>query len=927
MLEEPRIQLLGPVQLFAGDRTAPIGGPGVRGLLALLALSPNRIIALDELIDVLWNHDPPPTARTIVHGNVSQLRRILRSFDPARIRIDTAAPGYRLVVDPARVDAHHARALFERARTAPPAERADLLARACSLWQGPELGGVPETVRAPELADLRIAVHGARVDADLALGRHADLIAELTRIVHEDPRRERTTGQLMRALYYSGRRADALEVYRSAARFASDRLGLDPGPELRALHERVLNDDLAPAAVPVDVTRVVPRQLPPAVPSLSGRSADLAWLESLGAGAAGAGTDAGAGAARVAAGAAVAVITGPPGIGKSALAVSWAHGAVERFPDGALFATLRGFDSPVPVAEVLAQFLLGLGVAPADLPESERERLALYRSLIGGRRILVVLDDARSAEQVRPLLPPGPGSVTVVTSRARLDGLAVSHGARVRRLEPLARPDSVRLIADVAGRGAAEHHEQLARLCGDLPLALRIAGARLAAGPAWTVTEFVAELEGERTRLAALDVDDAGVRAALDVSYRGLPSDVASMFRVLGAFPGPTVGPFVAAALCGVPVAEARRRLRVLAAHNLLAESGPEVFTRHDLVRLYQRELAGGLPVPGRAMTYYQAAADQARRRLLRIVDPVDFSGAPVELPPPGGFDEALAWFAAEWLNLLAVVEAAHESGHWDDVWRLARVAHTYRVVRPLWDEWRRLVSLGMAAAEASGDPEARFWMLISRCAMSLTFDLGGESLADASAAVAVAADSRREVIAKIHLGCALDCCGRHEEAISCLVEAVEAASMTGEDELRGQALANCAEALKAAGRYAEAISHQLESLKIDKRLGDESYVVVSLNNLAESYFSLGDDATAADYASEAVELASRRGFLLQEAVGRASLGRIMRRRGDDEGARLQLGLAVDLHRRVSPRPAPEVVAELAALGVESPDEPGSPGA
>ena len=904
MLQGLRIQLLGPVQLFAGGEPVPIGGPGMRGLLAILALDANRIVALDDLIDALWDHDPPPTARTIVHGNVSQLRRVLRSFDPPEARIDTAAPGYRLSIDPALVDLHRARVLFESAEAAPPTERAELLAEAHALWQGPELGGVP--VRAPELADLRIAVHSARIDADLALGRHDELITELTAIVRDDPRRERAVGQLMRALYHSGRRAEALAVYRVVARFASETLGLDPGPDLRALHEHVLNDDLAPASARVDVSRVVPRQLPPAVPGLSGRSADLAWLDGV---------------------TGIGVVTGPPGIGKSALVVSWAHRVSARFPDGVLFATLCGFDaqqSPVPVAEVLTRFLLGLGVSPTGLPESAGERLALYRSLTGGRRMLVVLDDARSADQVRPLLPPGSGSLALVTSRTRLDGLTVSHGARVRRLEPLARPDSVRLIADVAGGTFAEHHERLARLCGDLPLALRIAGARLAAGPAWTVPDFVAELASERTRLDALDVDDAGVRAALDVSFRGLPPEVASLFRVLGAFPGPTVGPFVVAALCEVPVAEARRRLRVLAAHHLVSESGPDVFTQHDLVRLYQREVAASsAAVLSRAVRYYQAAADRARRWLLRIVDPLDFSDVPVELRTVDGFDDALAWFMAEWPNLLAVLEAAAAAGLDDDVWRLSRVAHTYRVVHPLWDEWQRLVSLGMSAAEACDDPPARFWMLISRCAMALTFDMGPASFADAVEALAIAgADPRRRICAMIHLGCAMNSGGRHEEAVACLVAAIEATVHSGEDELRGQALANCAEAEKATGRFVEAIAHQREALEIDRRLGDDSYVVVSLNNLAESHFGLGDDSAALSYASEAVELASRRGFLLQEAVGRSTMARILRRRGDDDGARSHLRLALELHQQVSPRPPTRVLAELEALGASVADLP-----
>jgi DNA-binding SARP family transcriptional activator/tetratricopeptide (TPR) repeat protein len=904
--EALRIQLLGPVRLLAGERPVPIGGPAVRGLLALLALEADKIVGLDDLIDALWGHDPPATARTIVHGNVSLLRRVLRSIEPSnQALIETTAPGYRLIVDPDRIDVHRVRMLLDRAEDAPPLERAELLSEAYELWQGPELSGVP--VRAPELAELRMAVHGARVDADLALGRHAELIVELSAMARENPRAERTVGQLMRALYYSGRRAEALDTYRWVARHVSETSGIDPGSELRALQEQILNDDLPPMAeagppAEVDVTQVVPRQLPPAPGPLAGRQAELHWLDQLPDGS-------------------VAVLTGTAGVGKSALAVSWAHRTTERFPDGILFAALRGFDPrppPLGPADVLPQFLLGLGVPLADLPELLTERLALYRSLVAGRRMLVVLDDARTAEQVRLLLPSGSRSITVVTSRSRLDGLVVSHAAKVRRLDPLARPDSVRLIAELAGAATAEHHERLAQLCGDLPLALRIAGARLAASPQWTVTDFVAELAGERTRLTALQVDDAGVRAALDVSYRGLPEEVARTFRTLGVLTGETAGPHLVAAIEDVGVAEARRRLRALAAHHLLVENGQDVFTQHDLVRLYQRELAGtGEQVLARSVRYYQAVADRARRRLLRIVDPLDFTGTAVDAPPLACFDDALAWFAAEWPNLLATCEAAQAAERHDDVWQLARVVHTYRVVRPMWEEWARLVDIGMRSAEASGSGQARYWMLISRCALALTFELPDGSLADAEAAVAIArdlGDLRLGISAEIHRGCALTLRGRYEEAIECLLDAITETERTDDLELRGQALNNCAEAEKRAGKHTEAVEHQLASLEIDRRLGDDSYVVVSLNNLAELHLSLGELADADRYSRAAIELTEARGFLLQEAVSRTTLGRILRARGDTDGARAQLRLSLELHKRVSPQQAQAVVAELAAL-------------
>lgn len=906
-----RIQLLGPVQLLDAGEPVAVGGPGVRGLLALLALEPNRIVPLDDLIDALWAHGPPVTARTIVHGNVSLLRRALRSLDPPdQARIDTASPGYRLVIDPERIDVHHARALLDRAAGMPLPERAAVLSQAYALFQGPELSGVPDSVRAPELADLRLAVHGARVDVDLALGRHAELIVELTALVRENPRAERTVGQLMRALYYAGRRADALEVYRRTARFVSGKFGLDPGPELRELQERILNDDLAvPVTLPaprveVDLSRIVPRQLPRDFGALAGRKTELDWLDGQGGGA-------------------VVVITGIAGVGKSALAVSWAHRAAGQFPDGVLFAALAGFDPhhpPAQPAEVISQFLLGLGVRLADLPERPAERVALYRSLVADRRMLVVLDDAADADQVRFLLPPGSGSTALVTSRARLDGLVVSNAAKVCRLDPLSRPDSVRLIAELAGDETAEHHERLAGLCGDLPLALRIAGARLATSRTGEVEGFLVELASECTRLAALDVDDAGVRAALDVSRRRLPADVAATFRTLGALTANTFGAHLVAATGEIGLTEARRRLRILADHHLLISNGSDVFTQHDLVRLYQRELVTPEEralVLGRSVCYYQAAADRARRRLPHGVDPLDFRDLPVETPEPANVDDALAWFAAEWPNLLQTLTAAQAAGRHDDVWRLARVVHTYREVRPLWDEWTRLVALGSASAEASGSGEARYWMLISRCAFALTFDLAADGLADAARALEIAGslgESRLIVSAEIHLGWALTLDGRYEEAIKRLLEVISETRRKGDFHLHGQALNVCAEAERRAGNHTAAVEHQLAALEVDRRLGDDSSVAVSLNNLAALHLSLGDLEEGERRARAAIGLAERRGLLLQEAVSRLTLGRIMRARGDVEDARVQLVLSRDLYRRVDPRPAPGVAAELDSL-------------
>ncbi|HET6710437.1 AfsR/SARP family transcriptional regulator [Amycolatopsis sp.] len=910
-----RLQLLGPVQLFHGDDPVPIGGPGVRGLLALLALRPGKVVGLDEIIDALWGHDPPATARTIVHGNVSHLRRVLRDLDGPRIL--TTPPGYRLDVEPDRIDVHRARTLLDRASVATPDVAAALLAEALALWQGPALGGVPDSLRAPELEDLRRAVHGARVDADLELGRHAELIVELSPIVRADPLAERTAGQLMRALYHAGRRGDALELYRTVSRATLRTLGVEPGAELRWLHERVLNDDLPPRNVVAPAAGAEPAkaisQLPAAVPSLAGRDDELDWLDGL--------------VTRAEAGqTTIAVVTGTAGVGKSTLVVWWAHRVAPRFPDGVLFASLRGFDPhhpPLEPAELLTQFLLGLGVETAKIPELLHERVALYRSLIAGRRMLVLLDDARTAEQVRPLLPPSARTMTVVTSRSRLDGLAVSNAAKQRVLGTLAPDDAVRLIEELAGPASLNH--ALARLCGYLPLALRIAGARLSASAQRTAEELVDELGNERTRLAGLQVDgaDDSVRAAFDVSFRGLPREVAETFLQLGAVPGVLVGPHVMAAVAQIPVAEARRRLRALAAHNLIFETERDVFVPHDLVWLYLRELAeqelgekereealGGM------VRYYQAVADRARRLLGRVADPLDFSHVLTAdaMPPLTGVSEAQDWFAAEWPNLLAVLDAAYAAGRHDDVWRLARLAHTYRVACPLLDEWTRMADLGVAAAEAAGDVAGQCWLRLARCEIALTFELPGFGLADAERAAelsAASADRRLRTSVDLHLGRALSRLGEHEKAIERLAAAVANAPDT---TLRGQALGSCAQAEKRAGRLADAIAHQRAGLRIDRELGDDDQVVVSLDKLAELSLRAGDLEAAERYVWEAIDLAISREFLAREGTLRLTLGRILRAGGDIDGAREQLALSVRIYERVHPKLVGEVRTELADL-------------
>lgn len=927
-----RVQLLGPVKLLLDARPVPIGGPGVRGLLALLSLNANRVVSQDEIVDALWAHDPPATARTIVHGHVSTLRRALASAQPGvggpgLVRVETQSPGYRLVIEDERIDVHAARHLLERADGATPARRAELLSSALSLWVGPVLADIGDTVRAPELVDLRQAIQGARIDAELELGRHAEVISALSVLVREHPLSERFAGQLMRALYHSGRRAEALDAYHGFSRRLVKRLGIDPGPELRDLHDRILHDDLDPAGrrgtggLSIRAP-LVPMQLPPAVPRLAGRDAELSWLDLL--------LDEVEPTASV-----TGLVTGTAGVGKSTLVVSWAHQVVRRFPDGVLFAALRGFDPAHPPrepAEVLSALLLGLGTPAEDLPDTLEERAALYRSTLADRRMLVLLDDARTAGQVQPLLPPSGGSIALVTSRFRLEGLLVSNAARLLALDTLPDAAAAGLISELAADRSGElagSANRLARLCGNLPLALRIVGAQLAGRPASAVSQVVEALEDERTRLGALQLPTAaedgahiGVRAALDVSFAGLSDQDARVFQLLGAYPGRSIGPHLVAAVCGCELSEARGRLRTLAAHNLLAETGTDVFVAHDLVRVYMGERAAELDPAERAavltdaLRYYLAAADTARRTLLRVVDQLDCRALvpPAVLPSLADYGGALNWFAAEWSNIRMLLDAALEDERHTEVWQLARIAHTYRVSRPLWDDWISLLDLGLGAALHTGDVRAKFWLLLSRCAVRLVFERPEGLLADAESVVTIAreiGDDRVIVPARIHLGCALSLAGRHEEAIELQREATAAARRLGDEAMLAQALHNYAEAKKRAGEYAEAIEYQRRTIEVDRALDNDGYLVRGLNNLAEMHLGALELDEAERAARRSIELCLQRGFTLQEGAARLVLGRVLRARGDLNAATAELDAALELHRRAGDPKVEELRAEI----------------
>ncbi|MEV1243704.1 BTAD domain-containing putative transcriptional regulator [Nonomuraea sp. NPDC049750] len=600
-----KIGLLGAVRAWHGHQEVLLGPPRQRAVLALLALEAGRTVSVERLIEGLWGERAPTGARGMVQGYVSRLRPALAR---ANVTIAYYSQGYLLRLAAEQVDVHEFRNAVARARTMESAEaRATGLRRALALWRGEPLsgvsgGGLLDLLR-DALVEERLAVTEECLNAETRAGRHAGLVPELIALVAENPFREGLVGLLMLALYRAGRRVDALERYERTRRRLIEELGLDPSPELRQLRQRILRGKVSTIRSP-DLfaltgsaltesalnegetweASAMPAQLPPEPGQFTGRAAELRLLDS-----AATGGDT----------AAISMVTGTGGVGKTALAVHWGHRMRSLFPDGQLYVNLRGHspERPLRPIEALGQFLRGLGMPAERVPHAEEEASAAYRSLLADRRVLVILDDAGSEEQVRPLLPGGRRCATVITSRDRLTGLVARDGAIPVPLGMLAPDEAGTLVGRLLGdeRLAAERDaaRELARACGYLPLALRVAAAGVLGRPAGGIAGQVRRLAGTRLSLLAVNGDPhAAVRGAFDLSYRRLDPPSRRLFRLLGLVPGPTFTAETAAALSGAPPGETDLLLCRLAAAHLIEEGEPGRYTFHDLMREYARERA-----------------------------------------------------------------------------------------------------------------------------------------------------------------------------------------------------------------------------------------------------------------------------------------------------------------------------------------------
>lgn len=581
--------MLGPLEVRLSGRLLPLGGPKDRLMLATLLLQPNRVVPVERLIDAIWD-SPPASARKNVQTHIWGLRRLFTSSEGDG-RIESTAVGYRLRVGEDELDAERFERLAGQGRRAlsegRPMLAAEVLHQAISLWRGPPLQDVALTPRLQShvvaLEEGRLAAVEDRIEAELRLGRHDALVGELRSLIAQHPLRERLHAQLMLALYRSGRQADALTAYTAARRALLDELGIEPGPGLERLQQDILRRapalELAPATTSFPIN-----QLPSDLADFTARSRQSEPLTRL------LHSEECAGGAAVT----VAVITGPPGVGKTSLAVHVGHLVAESFPDGILYASLRGPDETrLPAQDAIGGFLRALGVPSERVPDALPERSAFFRSLTAGKQYLIVLDNAFDEAQVRPLIPGSSGCAVLVTSRSRLVGLSAAETVALDVFSPA---ESAALLSRMLGAQRTNMEpdatEEVARLCGGLPLALRIAGGRLAARPAWPIAGLVRRLSDERERLAEFSAGDLELRTAFESAYHSLSADEQRLLRTLGGFGSDPFDAAAAAHAAGIGAREAGRLLERLAdVHLVRVAEIDDRYRLHDLIRLFARDL------------------------------------------------------------------------------------------------------------------------------------------------------------------------------------------------------------------------------------------------------------------------------------------------------------------------------------------------
>ncbi len=882
-----RLAVLGPLRAWLDGVEVELGPPQQRSVLALLLAHGGQPVSVPSLVDALWGEDHPGSAVNLLHRYVGSLRRALEPrLGPRETGrwLIRGAGGYRFTTDAATLDLLRFRYLMGKARSERDAgserQAVHTFAEALALWDGPVAANTPAPVRSHTVFTALEREHVAAVNeaTDLALrcGLPKPVLVPLQWVTSQHPFDEPSHSRLILALAAAGYRADALDVYATIRGRLADELGIDPGAELRAAHEAVLREEPEPPQqevhhetealvdAPMPVPAVTPAQLPRDLAVFAGRKDELEHLL--------AEHDDPHGAT------AVTLIRGMAGVGKTTLAVRYVHRVAHLYPDGQLYLNLRGFDQTGDVVhpeDAVRRFLDELGVPSARIPVGFDAQVNLYRSVLAERRILVVLDNARDAEQVRPLLPGAPGCHVVVTSRSQLLSLVAVEGARPLLLTPLSNGEAREFLTRRLGtRSTASDPaaiSEIIELCAGLPLALAMVAARAALQPLHPLSAVAAALHDTRNSLDSFSDDDSIIdaRAAFTWSYQALGPAAADMFRMLALHPSPEIPTRAAASLMGVPVAKAVQLLDELERGHLIAQYAPRRYTMHDLVRVYATELSNATDTPeaqraarGRVLDHYLHSAFTAAA----LIDP---HRPHIALPPmgEGAVVEVLtdraaaqAWTTAVSPTLFAAIEVAGEHHFDEHTWRLGWTFDPYLDRNGLWHQKVIAQEAALAATERAGEVRGRAYVHRS---------LG---------------------YAHKHLGNLVRAAGQFRSALALYVE-------LGDLRGEGRTHQNIADLCTKQNMFQQALEHEIRSHEISRILDDQLMEADCLNNVGWAHSDLGDHEQAIVLCEQALVRSRELGNRPLEAAAQDSLGKVHHRAGRYVKAVGYFKQSLEIHR------------------------------